>query len=172
MLWPPHIPTAMKLLPPDSSALIAVMMISLGTGPAARSSNVTIDGSGFTDLNSSVRYFGGEVKQSGRFTSLGINHYRKAEFGVKWISNRSPHRTGNLGIELWAMPYYGADQGVVLMSRAVEPLAGAAYYFREEWKGFAILLRQKRFPEINLWEHTRKGWKWPDKLSLKQARWL
>ena len=119
----PHIPTAMKLLSPDSSALIAVMMISLGTGPAARSTNVTIDGSGFTDLNSSVRYFGGEVKQSGRFTSLGINHYSKAEFGVKW-------------------------------------------------KGFAILLRQKRFPEINLWEHTRKGWKWRDKLSLKQARWL
>ena len=108
------------------------------------------------------------VKQSGRKPYLGGGYYHKAEIAMDYITNRSTRRSGDLSFELWAMPYYGATSGVVLMTKGADALGGGGSYTNASPEGYAVLLDRRRFPELNLWEFTRRGWKFRDALSFSR----
>lgn len=150
-------------------AATLAFVASAGTAPAAR---VTIDGAGFYELSTTIKYYGGGVKQSGRYGNLGADYYRSSTVGADWIVNRSPVASGNLSFEFWGMPYYGANQGIVLMSRGLRPYGPGGSSSRVRCKGYSIYLDELRFPEINLWEFTRLGWRWRDALTFKRRIWL
>ena len=118
-------------------------------------------------LGSRITYYGGGgPNQSGRYASLGSDYYHKATIGSRWITNHSNSKSGDLSFELWAMRYYGATSGIVLMTRGLNPLYGGSYYSRVERSGHAVFLDRFRFPELDLWEFTRNGWKWRDALTF------
>ena len=77
-----------------------------------------------------------------------------------------------MSFEIWAMPYYGATKGIILMTRHLNPLYANNYYVSKERTGYAISLDAYRFPELNLWEFTRNGWKWRDALTFKRKGYL
>jgi hypothetical protein len=70
------------------------------------------------------------------------------------------------------MPFYGASKGIVLMTRGLDPLKPGATRTNKRCNGYAIYLDEFRFPEINIWEYTRKGWKFRDALSFKRDNLL
>ncbi len=146
---------------------IAVLFATFGTVFESQATDLTLDGSAFYQLGRRITYYGGGgPNQSGRYGSLGSDYYHKATIGSRWITNHSNSRSGDLSFELWAMRYYGATNGIVLMTRGLNPLPGGSYYSRVERSGHAIFLDRFRFPELNLWEFTRNGWKWRDALTF------
>ena len=161
----------MKSLLTSFVAVVAALIVFQPS--EARATKVTLDGSGYYELGRKFKFYGGGVKQSGRYRRLGADYYHKAVIGMDWITNRSRSRSGYLSFEFWAMPYYGADKGVVLMTRGLDPLRGGSYYFEKARDGWAIFLDRRRFPEINLWELTgRRGWKFRDALSFRRKNIL
>lgn len=134
--------------------------------------NVTLDGSGSYRMETSIRYYGGGVKQNGRYSNLGADYYHKVSYGMDWVTNRSTNSSGPLSIEFWGMPYYGATSGIVLMTRGANPLGGGKYYYDKTWTGWKVYLDEFRFPEISLWESTRKGWRFRDALSFRRKTLL
>jgi hypothetical protein len=151
------------------SALAATAIFSTTDAQATR---VTLDGSGYYKFKSSARYYGSGVKQYGRYQNLGADYYRKTVISMEWITNRSNNNSGPLSFEYWGMPFYGADTGIVLMTRSADPLRGGRYYKNKSWEGWAIFLDEFRFPELNLWESTRRGWRFRDALSFRRDNLL
>ena len=146
---------------------LAILAATFGTVLDTRASDLTLDGSAFYQLGSRITYYGGGgPNQSGRYASLGSDYYHKATIGSRWITNHSNSKSGDLSFELWAMRYYGATSGIVLMTRGLNPLYGGSYYSRVERSGHAVFLDRFRFPELDLWEFTRNGWKWRDALTF------
>ena len=162
----------MKSITRNIMAATAALLTWFTTTPDSQAAKVTLDGSGFYDLGNTVKYYGGGVKQTGRYRNLGADYYHKATISMQWITNRSSKTSGDLSFELWAMRYYGATKGIVLMTRSADPIRGGSYYFEKEWRGYAIFLDEYRYPELNLWEYTQKGWKWKDALSFRQNNLL
>ncbi len=153
--------------------LAAISLFAASALPEVKAANVTLDGYGFYSLaRRQVFHREPGLKQSGRKPYLGAGYYRKAEIGMDYITNRSSKRSGDLSFELWAMPYYGATSGVVLMTKGMKPLRGGGTYRDRSPKGFAVLLDRRRFPELSLWEFTRKGWKFRDALSFPRKTYL
>ena len=150
----------------------AAALVTFMASPAGRATDVTLDGSGSYELSSRIKYYGGGVKQSGRYGNLGGDYYHKATIRMRWITNHSGNRSGDLSFEFWGMPYYGATKGIVLMTRSLDPLRGGSYYSNKGREGYAIYLDEYRYPELNLWEYTKKGWKWRDALSFKRQNLL
>lgn len=151
------------------STLAATALLSTGEIQAAR---VTLDGSGYYTFNSSPRYYGMGAKQYGRYRNLGADYYRNTTISMEWITNRSKNHSGPLSFEYWGMPFYGADSGIVLMTRSANPLNAGRFYKNRSWRGWAIFLDEFRFPELNLWESTRRGWKFRDALSFRRDNLL
>lgn len=152
------------------SALAATALFST-TG--AQATNVTLDGTGYYTFNSSVRYYGTGAKQYGRYANLGADYYHNTTISMQWITNRSRKwQSGPLSFEFWGMPFYGANTGIVLMTRSANPLNAGRSYQNRKWSGWAIFLDQYRFPELNLWESTGKGWKFRDALSFRRKNLL
>ena len=152
-----------------TSLTVAVAASFAFVAPQANAAKITLDGSGYYELGTRFKFYSGGVKQSGRYQRLGSDYYHKAVIGMDWITNRSRSRSGYLSFELWAMPYYGAKRGVVLMTRGLDPLRGGSYYFERAREGYAIFLDRRRFPEINIWELTnRRGWQFRDALSFRR----
>lgn len=149
--------------------LTAIALFAAAALPEAKATEVTLDGYGSYSLARRL-VFRPEpgVKQSGRKPYLGGGYYHKAEIGMDYITNRTTRRSGDLSFELWAMPYYGATSGVVLMTKGLDSLGGGRSYTNGSAEGYAVLLDRRRFPELNLWEFTRKGWKFRDALSFSR----
>ncbi len=151
------------------STLAAAAILSSTDAQAAR---VTLDGSGYYTFNSSVRYYGTGAKQYGRYRNLGADYYRNTTISMEWITNRSKRNSGPLSFEYWGMPFYGADAGIVLMTRSADPLRSGRFYKNRSWRGWAVFLDEFRFPEFSIWESTRRGWKFRDALSFRRDNLL
>lgn len=162
----------MKAITRNFTTAAAALIALIGTNPETRAANLTLDGSGFYELGHKVRHSTEGVSQSGRYSSLTGAYYRRTTIGMEWITNNSRSRSGKLSFEFWGMPYYGATSGVVLMTRSVGALSGGHFYETIERNGHAVFLNEYRFPELNLWEHTRNGWKFRDALSFEQNNLL
>lgn len=145
------------------SAAFAAVTIGTAT-ETARAAKLTLDGSGYYKLGAYVDYAPRGKLQTGRYKNLGADYYHNAEIGVKRITNRSTKRSGTMSFELWAMPYYGATSGIVLMTNAIEPLKGGFNFQNVFTSGKAISLDRYRFPELDLFEYTSSGWTWRDVL--------
>lgn len=149
-----------------TAATVALLAVTAAI-PEAKAAQVTLDGTGFYSLARRLVYHPEPgLKQSGRKPYLGEGYYHKAEIGMDYITNRSTRRSGDLSFELWAMPYYGANSGIILMTKGLNRLGGGNSYRDASPEGFAVLLDRRRFPELNLWEYTRRGWKYRDALSF------
>jgi hypothetical protein len=153
-------------------ALAGIVAIPLLLTAPSKAANVTLDGTGYYNLSNSIRYYGVGAKQYGRYANLGSDYYHEANYSMEWITNRSQGNSGPLSVEFWGMPYYGATDGIVLMTRSANPLRGGGYYNRKAWTGWKVFLDQRRFPEINLWESTRSGWRFRDALSFRRSNIL
>lgn len=155
-----------------SRILTATSALILLSGNHSDAAKVTLDGTGHYRFTSDPRYYVG-VDQSGRYDYLGADYYRKTVIGMRWITNRSLRKSGPLSIEFWGMPYYGADTGVVLMTKDAGRLRGRDAYRGRKWQGWSLFLDEYRYPEINLWEFRRKnGWKFRDALSFRKGNVL
>lgn len=132
----------------------------------AHAADVTLEGSGYYDLGNSTSYYRRGTAQSGRYLNLGKGYYRTAEIGMDEVANNSNSRSGSLSFELWALPYYGATSGTVLMTQQLAPVWGG--YSQLDVFGFrrALSLNRYGYPELNLYEYTRSGWRWRDALSF------
>lgn len=162
----------MKTITRSFVGAFAALLAIAGTTTPATSAQVTLDGSGFYQVNPPVVYRGGGAQQTGRYGNLGADYYRQTTYSMQWINNRSPFASNRLSFEFWAMPFYGATKGIVLMTRGLDPLSAGAYRKNKRCSGLAVYLDEFRFPELNLWEYTRQGWRWRDALSFKRDNLL
>jgi len=148
-----------------TTAAVALFAVGISI-PDAQATRVTLDGTGYYSLGTSARYYRYAPEQTGRYENLGSDYYRNAEIGIRHITNRGDHRSGSMSFELWAMPYYGATSGIILMTNGVEPL-GAGYRYNDVTSfGKAIFLDRRRFPEFDLFEYGYNGWKFRDVLTF------
>lgn len=162
----------MKSITHFLAAAIAATVV-FTSAPEAEAAKITLAGSGFYKISNKIRYYGEPgPKQSGRFGRLGEDYYHKAVYGFDLITNRSGTRSGDLSFEFWAMPYYGATSGYILMTRGKNRLGGGRSYVDPTPSGQAISLDLRRFPELNIWEFTRKGWVNRDAMTFKRSEWL
>lgn len=162
----------MKSITRNFTAAAAALLTLIGAAPQTRASKITLDGSGYYEFLSPAKFYSGGVKQGGRYGNLGSDYYHKTTISMRWITNRSTNRSGNLSFEFWGMPFYGASKGLVLMTRPLNSLGGGGSYTNKTSTGHSISLDEYRFPELNIWEHTNKGWKFRDALSFKQDNLL
>ena len=154
------------------TAAVAAILTITGTTGESQAAKVRLDGSGYYEFEPTINYYSNGVRQTGRYGNLGRDYYRKTTYSMRWITNHSGSRSGDLSFEFWGMPYYGADSGIVLMTRGLNPLNGGSYYPKLSRKGYAIYLDEYRFPELNLWEYTRSGWRFRDALSFSRDNLL
>ena len=162
----------MKSIIQQSIAVAAVMFTVAGSVPESQAANMRLNGSGYYWLSDWEVFSNGGKEQSGRYKNLGRDYYHKVEYGIDYVANNSYSSSGSLSYEFWAMPYYGATSGIVLMTRKL-----GAFSSRESkedvWKnGYAISLNRNRFPEQSLWELTRSGWKFRDVLTFSRKAYL
>ena len=141
--------------------------------PAAKATDITLDGYGFYKVSKSMKYYKNPgPAQSGRYGRLGKGYYHKTTYGFDFITNRDGNRSGDLSFEFWALPYKGANSGPILMTRAKNPLAGGKSYKDASPSGQGVNLEERAFPDINVWEYTKKGWKFRDALTFSKSTWL
>jgi len=162
----------MKAITRNITAAAAAIITLIGASPQSNAAKLTLDGSGYYEFGNKVRHSTEGVSQTGRYSNLTGAYYRRTEIGMDWITNHSANRSGKLSFEFWGMPYYGATKGVVLMTRSLGALSGGHYNGHVSRKGHAVFLNEYRFPEINLWEKTNKGWLFRDALSFKDNNLL
>jgi hypothetical protein len=148
------------------TAAAVLAIAGAGAIPAANATDVGLYGTGYYDLGSAINFRNNPPYQSGRYKSLGSDYYHSAEIGIEILKNHSAKKSGDLSFELWAMRYYKANTGIVLMTRGVKPLAANTNYYDVSRLGKAIFLDRRRFPELDLWEFTNDGWKFRDALSF------
>ena len=164
----PPMKTTIKRLTTGAVALSAVLLSALDT----RAADVRLEGYGDYVINDSEAFFPRPPKQSGRYRDLGRDYYHKAEIRMDYVSNLSRSGSGSLSFELWAMPYYDATSGIVLLTRAINPIRGGRSVDGASGSGYAVSLGKKRFPELSLWEYTRKGWINRDHLTFDYKDYL
>jgi hypothetical protein len=154
-----------------TTAALALSAIVLST-PEIRAADVRLEGYGEYFLNRNDAFFNRAPKQSGRYLKLGRDYYRKTEIQIDYISNLSRTGSGSLSFELWAMPYYGATSGIVMMTRGLAPLRGGRSYKEVSVRGYALSLGEEKIPEFNLWEYTRRGWRNRSHLTFEESDYL
>jgi len=167
-LWVPIIMKALKL----QFGIASVAMISMFGGVSvAKASNLRLQGYASVNESSYERYRNG-AWQGGRYRNLGEGYYRRTTIRMKRIRNYSNWRSGSTSFELWAMPYYGANSGTVLMTSN----AGRINRHSSKWNvrrtGNKVALDGYAFPELNLWEYTRNGWRFRDNRTFSWKRWM
>lgn len=162
----------MKSIIQQSIAVATVLFTIAASVPESQAANMRLNGSGYYTLGSYEVYSNYGKEQSGRYTNLGSDYYHKVEYGIDYVANNSYSSSGSLSYEFWAMPYYGATSGIVLMTRRLG--AFSSREIKEDvWKnGYAISLNRSRFPEQSLWELTRYGWKFRDALTFSRKAYL
>jgi len=132
----------------------------------ARAADVTLEGFGYYELGSRASYYRYGTAQRGRYSNLGAGYYSTSEIGMEEVANHSISRSGSLSFELWALSYYGATSGTVLMTQQLGPVWGGYSYLDVSSFGRALSLNRYRYPELNLYEYTRYGWRWRDALPF------
>ncbi len=155
-----------------SLAFAAAISALLGTTPEARSADLALRGYGSYDLGTSEAYFSKGPRQGGRYRNLGADYYRSAEIEIDAVRNFSRSRSGSMSFELWVMPFYGADSGLVIMTNALKPLNGRRAFNGVYASGSALSLDEPGFAELSLWEYTRRGWAFRDALSFTEEDWF
>lgn len=159
----------MKSIITQLSTCALAMVALITTASETRAAKVTLDGYGSYSLSKTVKYYGsGGPSQSGRYRKLGSDYYKSAVIRMDFVTNRSTSKSGDLSFELWAMPYYGATSGIILMTRSIDPISADRSKSNISKDGKAISLDARRFPEFNLFEYTRYGWKSRDYLSFSR----
>ncbi len=148
-----------------TTAAAAALALALSM-PEANAAKITLDGYGYYALKTKVTYYGSAPKQSGRYSTLGSDYYHKLAYRMDFLTNRSNSSSGSLSYEFWAMPYYGATTGIVLLTRSVQPMRAQQSIKNASKEGLGVFLDARKFPEMNIWEYTRKGWKFRDALSF------
>jgi hypothetical protein len=148
----------------------AVAFIALATtAPEVHATNLTLEGSGYYESDRKIKFFGGRgKKQSGKFRYLGADFYRKTEIGMDEVVNSSNFRSGTMSFEFWAMDFFGAESGFILMTHKLSPLNSRRSYDEVDRKGYAVYLDERRYPELSLWEFTIDGWVFRDALSFSR----
>ncbi len=156
-----------------TSAAVALCAVAVSI-PETQAAKVTLDGFGYYALKKKVTYYGNNSvpKQSGRYKSLGSDYYHKLAYQMDFITNRSNSQSGSLSWEFWAMPYLGSTSGIIIMTRQLQPFGPRKSFKNLEKEGLGIYIDRKRFPEMNLWEYTRKGWQFRDALSFTRKTFL
>lgn len=156
-----------KSLTTAAIALIAVAPLS-----ESRASTIQLDGFGYYKLSTKVKYRGDPPSQGGRYSSLGSDYYHNTTYQMDFITNSSKGKSGSLSYEFWGLPYYGSTKGIVLMTRGLKQMNGKSSIPNLEKSGAGIYLDRRRFPEMNIWEYTNKGWQFRDALSFTRKDWL
>jgi hypothetical protein len=162
----------MKSMKLKSTIAAAAAITLLSSVMPAKAARIRLEGSGFYDVSTQVRFFPGGRQQGGRYSNLGSDFYRRTTIGMEWIVNRSNFKSGNLSFEFWGMPFFGADQGVVLMTRGLRPMTARRMFRGLQQTGWGIFLDEVRFPEINVSERVRRGWAFRDALSFRRRNLL
>ena len=143
------------------SALFAI-------APTAKAARITLDGYANYQLSNYERYYSRGRNQQGRYRNLGADYYRNSNTRIDAITNRSRNKSGSLSFEFWAMPFYGANSGTVLTTSGTGRISGFKSRNRVSKRGSAISLNRYAFPEINIWEYTRRGWRFRDAVSFSR----
>ena len=120
--------------------------------------------------NEYYSYYG--ASQGGRYSNLGEGYYRRTTIKVQRIQNHSSWRSGSTSFELWAMPYYGANSGTVLMTTNTGRLWGWSSKWNVSRTGNKMALDDYAFPELNIWEYTRYGWRFRDEITYSYRSWM
>ncbi len=155
-----------------TAAAVAITAL-VATAPELRATKLTLEGSGYYELGEEVRFYGGRgKKQSGKFKYLGADFYHKAEIGIEEVANNSKFRSGTMSFEFWALDFFGAESGLILMTHKVTPLKARRFYEELDRKGYAIFLDERLYPELSLWEFTIDGWQFRDALSFSKNKLL
>ncbi len=162
----------MKSIIPRLTTAIIALFTAFVTIPEANATKLRLSGSGYYNLDSRESYFKGGRPQSGRYDNLGAGYYHNAEIGMQRVVNRSNYRSGSMSFELWAMPYYGATSGPVLMTYGLDPLKAGFQYSNASAFGKAVSLNKRKYPEFELYEYTNKGWVWRDLLKFSSKTLL
>lgn len=156
--------------------LIAAAVAFSATGlvlPEANAANLKLEGYGYYKLSNTVKYYANPPKQGGRYYKFkGGDYYHKATIGMDYLTNYSNSSSGDLSFEFWAMSYYGATKGIILMTEGLSPIRANRSFGDLIGSGYAIDLDTKRYPDINIWEYTRKGWTFRDALTFDYKTWL
>jgi hypothetical protein len=158
----------MKSITRNITAAAAAIITLIGATTQTHAAKLTLDGYGYYEFGHKIRHSKAGVSQTGRYSNLTGAYYRRAEIGMDWITSHSTSRSGKLSFELWGMSYYGATKGIVVMTRSLDSISGGNYRKNVSRNGNAVFLEEYRFPEVNLWEKTKSGWKFKDALSFKQ----
>jgi hypothetical protein len=151
---------------------VTALLSAVATVPEAKSADLALEGYGSYNLGNFDRYYPRGTRQSGRYRNLGADYYRSAEIEVDAVENYSNYRSGSMSFELWAMPYYGATSGSILMTNSLRYLKAGRYYSGVYCRGMAVSLDEEAFPELNLWEYTNHGWMFRDALTFPDEEWL
>jgi hypothetical protein len=104
--------------------------------------------------------------------NLGAGYYHNVEIGIDFLTNHSTVSSGSLSYEFWAMPYYNATSGIILATHGVDSMKAGSSHSNFSRDGLTVLLNARRFPEQNLWELTRNGWKFRDVLRFTRKNLL
>lgn len=163
----------MKSIIQQITAVAAVLFTVAVPTPESQAANVRLKGSGYYHLGNYYVFSQYGKEQSGRYSNLGRDYYHKIEYGMDYITNSSSYRSGSLSYEFWAMPYYGATSGIILMTRGLSPLSGGSRYINLYKYGWGISLDQYRYPEQNIWEYIGGGrWRFRDSLAFSRKTLL
>jgi hypothetical protein len=153
-------------------AFVAVVSMFVGIS-GAKAADLELGGYGTVSESPYEGYSYYGARQTGRYRNLGEGYYRRTTIRVDGIRNYSSGRSGALSFELWAMPYYGADNGFVLMTTNASSVYGLSTKWNVYRTGNKVALDDYAFPELNLWEYNRGfGWGFRDNLTFSDDRWM
>ena len=157
----------MKSMIQKMTAAAAILCTLSAAVPEAQAADIKLEGYGYYLRSRTERYYGGGGKtQTGRVKYLQSDYYRHTEIGVDFLTNYSTYKSGSLSFEFWAMPYYGATKGIILMTLGSSPLSADSAKKDFHADGYAVSLDAYKYPELNIWEYTSRGWKFRDALSF------
>ena len=153
--------------------IASVAMVSMFGGiSGAKASDLALKGYGSVSESPYENYRYNGAAQGGRYQNLGEGYYRRTTIRINRIRNFSNRRSGSMSFELWAMPYYGASSGTVLMTSNAGRVYGASSKWNVRRTGNKVALDDYAFPELNLWEYTRNGWRFRDNRAFSRNRWM
>lgn len=150
-----------------------VAMVSMFGGISeVKAADLELRGLGSVSESPRQAYLRFGAAQDGRYRNLGAGFYRRTTIAVDGIRNYSGFSSGSLSFELWALPYYGATSGSVLMTTNAGTVFGRATRLNVIRTGNKVGYGGFAFPELNLWEFTRSGWGFRDNIAFSRSRWM
>jgi hypothetical protein len=148
------------------------MVSMFGGVSVAKAADLDLRGYGSVSESPYESYSGYGAAQGGRYRNLGAGYYRRTTIGVDAIRNYSSFSSGSISFELWAMPYYGATSGTVLMTTNAGTVFGRSTKWNVYRSGNKMAYDGYAFPELNIWEYTRRGWGFRDNIAFTRNRWM